>query len=462
MRKVSFGQYRSARVALYFAALSGLVGCGGGGGGGGGNSAASPSIAPLVWSRPGGNATVAVDSSSPFMQLAPGVDASEMAGVSQGRELFVAEWQAAPGPRQLLDGLGPLFNANACTACHVSNGRAAVLAAGGGTTAAVLFRLGNAAGQEHPVYGGQLQSFATTGQAEGTVGWLSDAATGAINYVLQLAGLPRLDGYHLGPRISPQLVGMGLLDLVPEAQILEYADAADANADGVSGRPHWLTPGGAPEAGQLGRFGWKAIHATLRAQSAGALHQDMGLTTSVHPQENCSTAQAVCGAAPNGGAPEVSDASLAAVVDFMTVLAVPERRVVDQVQFDQGARLFDRAGCVACHRPTLQTGSSQQFPTLSGQTIYAYTDLLLHDMGAALSDGIREKNANPQEWRTPPLWGLGLVEQQASARFLHDGRAKTIAEAIGWHGGEAQKSRDAYASLSDAERKAFLLFLRGI
>lgn len=460
MRNRHLEQYLWVRVAIYFVAISGLVACGGGGGGSG--DAAAPSIPPLVWGRPGGNATVAVVSSSPFMQLAPGVDASEMAGVSQGRELFVAEWQAAPGPRALLDGLGPLFNADACTACHVSNGRAATLADGGGTTAAVLFRLGNAAGQEHPEYGGQLQSFATTGQAEGTVGWLANSVTGVVNYVLQLAGLSRLDGYHLGPRISPQLVGMGLLDLVPEAQILEYADAADANADGISGRPHWLTADGSAQSGQLGRFGWKAIHPTLRRQSAGAMHQDMGLTTSVHPQENCTVSQPVCSTASNGGAPEVSDASLAAVVDFMTVLAVPERRVVDAVRFDQGARLFAQAGCVACHRPTLQTGSSTRFPTLSGQTVYAYTDLLLHDMGPSLGDGIREINAQPQEWRTPPLWGLGLVEQQASARFLHDGRAKTIAEAIGWHGGEAQKARDAYASLSNAEREAFLLFLRGI
>lgn len=432
-----------------------LSGCGGGS-----DSTLGEVPAPaLQWSPPGGNATVALNESSPFMQFAPSVDVSEMAGVSQGRELFVAEWQPAPGTRPSLDGLGPLFNANACTACHASTGRVPVLAEDGSTTPAILFRLGNAAGEPHPVYGGQLQSFATAGIAEGTARWQANPLTGGINYALSLFGLEPMGAYLAGPRISPQLVGMGLLDRVPEAQILEYADENDANGDGISGRPHWITDEGVT---RLGRFGWKAINTSLRTQNANAMHQDMGLTTSLHPAENCTMQQPVCSTAASGGAPEVPDASLAAVVDFMTVLAVPDRRIVDQALFNQGATLFNSAGCTACHRETLKTGTGERFPSLSGQTIYAYTDLLLHDMGEDLSDGVKEKNANPREWRTPPLWGLGLVEQKAGGRFLHDGRAKDIPQAIGWHGGEAQKAKERFQAFSAQERAALLVFLRGI
>jgi CxxC motif-containing protein (DUF1111 family) len=402
---------------------------------------------------------VSSNSSAPFLQFATTIDAAEKVGVSQGRELFVSEWQAAPGPRAQLDGLGPLFNANACISCHAADGRVAPFAEGGRTMPAVLFRLGNAAGQVHPIYGAQLQSFASSGPAEGTVSWAGNPVTGAIDFVASLFGTATLGGYQLGPRITPHLVGMGLLDLVPEVQILEYAGASDGNRDGISGRPHWVNEGGVQ---RLGRFGWKAINASLRTQNAGAMHQDMGLTTPVNPLENCTAQQAICSTAPSGGSPEVSEAALAAVVDFMTVLAVPDRRIADQPLFDRGARLFASTTCAACHRPTLTTGTSARFPSLSGQTIYAYTDLLLHDMGEALSDGVRELDAAPREWRTPPLWGIGIVERKPGARFLHDGRAASLVEAITWHGGEAQQAKDRYLALSLEEQAALLYFLRGI
>lgn len=416
-------------------------------------------IQPLQWQPPGGSATVPLHATAPFMRFAPSIDAARLVGVSQGRELFVAHWQAAPGPRTLLDGLGPLFNANACAACHIADGRVPTHLEDGNTTEAILFRLGNAAGETHPVLGGQLQHQATEDDAEGMVHW-QPRADGALEYHVTLTN-PALSmqGYHLGPRISPQLIGMGLLDSIPEQQILEYADPDDANGDGISGRPHWLQ---VDSERHLGRFGWKAIHATLRAQSAGAMHQDMGLTTPVHPEENCTAAQTICTTVPNGGTPEVSAASLQAITDFLTVLAVPERRINDQPLFDRGAQLFDRIGCSACHRPTFTTGSHPVFPELSNQQIYPYTDLLLHDMGDGLADGVRELDANANEWRTPPLWGIGIVEQKEGARFLHDGRARTLPEAITWHGGEAQNARDRFITLSADEQAAVLQFLRSI
>jgi len=306
---------RRIGAGLLLGGLAALAACGGSGG----NSSGSEGEPPRVWTPAGGSATVALNEAAPFMQFVSGIDASEMAGVSQGRELFVAEWQPAPGPRALIDGLGPLFNANACTACHVADGRVAPLADGGATTPGVLFRIGNAEGLTHPLYGGQLQDQATTGQPEGRVSWTQDTS-GAIAYSATLFGAAGLGDFHLGPRIAPHLVGMGLLDRVSEAAILAGADPDDRDGDGISGRVHWVD-----EEGQrrIGRFGWKAINASLRTQNAGALHQDMGLTSPVRPAENCSALQPVCAEQPGGGSPEVSDASLSAIVDFMTVLAVP-------------------------------------------------------------------------------------------------------------------------------------------
>lgn len=414
---------------------------------------ADSSSQSMVWTAPGGNATVAYDAVEPFMKISDTIDEDEIVSISQGRELFIAAWQAAPGTRSVLDGLGPLFNADACTACHVADGRIAPYAEGGALDASFLFRLGDETGAVHPLYGGQLQTSATSGVAEGSVTWTLDGE--AITFVVT----PDMEGYHLGPRIAPHLLGMGLLDLVSEATILEYEDPEDANGDGISGRAHWVYEEGET---RLGRFGWKAINSTLRTQNAGAMHQDMGLTTPVNPQEQCTDAQEVCATEPSGGSPEVSEASLMAIVHFMTALGVPERRISDQETFDAGARLFETVGCAACHRPTMQTGMSEKFASLSEQTIYPYTDLLLHDMGAGLNDGVREKNATASEWRTPPLWGIGIVAEKEGVRFLHDGRATTLSEAIAAHGGEAQQAKARFMALDAEAREAFMTFLRGI
>lgn len=452
-----------------------MVACGGGGGSApaGAVPAGTPTVTaapapspapgpvPIHWKPPGGNATLQLQPDSNFLQFAPSIPASRLGGVSQGRELFIADWLPAPHRRTVIDGLGPLFNAASCVDCHSSTGRVPPLNTDGTTTPAILFRLGKASGQVHPTYGAQLQDKATTGKPEGTVRW--QASTGnpsTLEYILTLYDKPDLGTFRLGPRIAPQLIGMGLLDLVDTEQILEYSDPNDADGDGISGRPHWITDEGTGR--QLGKFGWKAINSTLKTQNAGALHQDMGLTSSIHPQENCTSAQTICSTEPNGGTPEVSETSLNAISSFMTALAVPDRRISNQESFDAGARLFDRISCAQCHRPSFTTGNSAQFPSLSGQTIYAYTDLLLHDMGEKLADGVREKNASGSEWRTPPLWGIGLVAQDTNARFLHDGRAASIDEAIRLHGGEGKAAATAYIMLTDSERAQLLQFLNGI
>jgi len=418
------------------------------------------------WQPAGGNATISADVSRPFLQIMPNLPSSALGGVSPGRELFITQWTPANEGRALFDGVGPLFNANACTQCHSAEGRKPVYAADGALSDAILFRLGDQHGLAHPYYGEQMQhqSIDPSIATEGSVRYAMTAAHDDTPAGVQFNFTPTDPNQPLGNtaisgRISPQLVGMGLLDLIPETNIIAAADPDDSDKDGISGRIHWVDEGMQQ---RIGRFGWKAINASLRTQNANAMSQDMGLTTSVFMDPNCTVNQPVCWTAANGGSPEVSDSSLDAVSDFMTALAVPERRTGDLATFNKGASLFAQVGCAGCHTPKQKTGDSSRFPLLSQQTIYPYTDLLLHDMGAGLDDGVKEKNAESYEWRTPPLWGIGIVARDPEARFLHDGRANSLTEAILWHGGEAEAVKTRFKQLSATQKQTLLTFLNGI
>lgn len=418
------------------------------------------------WQPAGGNATIAASVAQPFLQIMPNLPSSALGGVSPGRELFITEWTPAGEGRALFDGVGPLFNANACTQCHSADGRKPVYAANGQLTDAILFRLGDKQGAAHAYYGEQMQhqsidpSIATEGRMHYTATASQNSKPAGVTFDFtptdpnQPLGQTAISG-----RISPQLVGMGLLDLIPEADIIAAADPNDSDNDGISGRVHWVDD---DQQQRVGRFGWKAINISLRTQNANAMSQDMGLTTSVFMAPNCTVNQPICWTAPNGGTPEVSDSSLDAVTDFMTALAVPERRIDDLSTFNAGAKLFAQVGCASCHTPKQKTGDSARFPLLSQQTIYPYTDLLLHDMGAGLDDGVKEKNAESYEWRTPPLWGIGIVARDPQARFLHDGRASSLSDAILWHGGEAQGAKTRFSQLSTTEQQTLMAFLKGI
>lgn len=435
-----------------------FVACGGGSGSNSSSNTQNPNVEEIIWSSPGGNGTVEYTQNDSFLKILNNIDENEISGVSQGRELFIAQWTPAlNNSRPTLDGLGPLFNANACTTCHISNGRVAPYKNDGTTSETFLFRVGKENGDVHPKYGGQLQTQATSGIGESDISWVQNGSTKKITFTTSAD--VESEGFNVGGRISPHLIGMGLLDLVSEATILEYEDINDSNNDGISGRAHWVMEEGER---RIGRFGWKAINSTLRTQNAGAMHQDMGLTTPVNSSENCTNLQTICSTEANGGSPEVSEVALQQVVDFMTALGVPNRRITDQEKFDAGSRVFDTIGCVACHRPTMTTGTSSKFSSLSNQKIYAYTDLLLHDMGESLADGVKEKDASGSEFRTPPLWGIGIVEEKEGARFLHDGRALSIKEAIELHDGEAKNARDKFVALDNIDEENLLIFLRGI
>jgi CxxC motif-containing protein (DUF1111 family) len=278
-------------------------------------------------------------------------------------------------------------------------------------------------------------------------------------------------------RLARPLIGMGLLEAIPESNILAHADPTDCNADGIKGVPNLVFD---PEDGQMhiGRFGWKASKASIRHQAAEALLLDIGVTTSVFPKHDCGASEAACLAADKS-TPELSDSDLDRIVTYMRGLAVPPRRDLNDPKVMRGETLFAQMGCVNCHVPNQNTGTATPFLELQNQTIHPYSDLLLHDMGPDLSDNSQgEYDASPTMWRTPPLWGIGLCDEVAQGfqndptlnpapnlgpcHYMHDGRAASLLEAVLWHGGEALSVKNSVLALSSADRDALIAFLRSL
>lgn len=396
-----------------------------------------------------------------------------------GNRLFNTNWIAAPSSTDGFDGLGPLFNRVSCDGCHLRDGRGEPPAEPGGEMLSMLVRLSLPGGDEHggplphPVYGEQLSDRALPGVApEGraVIQWEEIPGTYADGTPYSLRkpllsfadlGYGPLEDVLTSPRVANAVIGLGLLEAVPEAAILALADPDDRDGDGISGRPNEVWDRVAGKAA-LGRFGWKANQPTLAQQSAAAAHGDMGLTTTLFPQENCTPTQAACLATPNGGAPELEPQFFDKLMLYIRTLAVPLARDLEDPQVKAGAALFAAAGCAACHTPTLTTGDSD-LAALANQTIHPFTDLLLHDMGPGLADGRPDYLASGSEWRTAPLWGLGLVPQvNGHEHLLHDGRARGFAEAILWHGGEAEAAKERFRALDAADREALIRFLKAL
>jgi CxxC motif-containing protein (DUF1111 family) len=395
-----------------------------------------------------------------------------------GNRLFNTNWTIAPASVDAFDGLGPLFNRVSCSGCHLRDGRGRPPESAEEPMESILVRLSlpgtDATGgpRPHPVYGDQLSDRAIPGVApEGRAAMIWEEIPGTYGdgepYSLRrprleftdLAYGPLGDEILSSPRVAPAVIGLGLLEAVPEAEILAMADPDDVDGDGISGRPNWVwDKASASEA--LGRFGWKANQPSLRQQNAGAALGDIGLTSPLHTGENCSDAQGDCAAALNGGTPEMSEVFLDKLTLYTRSLAVPERRDNDDPQIVHGESLFRGAGCSSCHVMTLVTGEQPDLPEVAHQTIHPFTDLLLHDMGEGLADGRPDYLASGSEWRTPPLWGVSLIEQVNKHNLLlHDGRARGFAEAILWHGGEAEAAREAFRSMSKEDREALIAFL---
>ena len=273
----------------------------------------------------------------------------------------------------------------------------------------------------------------------------------------------------VSPRVAPAMIGLGLIEMIHEADILAKDDPDDRDGDGISGRAALVRDrdGGAIT---LGRFGWKAQNTTIRQQAADAFAVDIGISTPAFDSGHgdCTKAQGACLTLPTGvqarlGPVEAPDPVLGLVTFYSANLAVPARRKASFPQTLQGKQLFYEAGCPACHTPKYVTRRDAPHKELAFQLIWPYSDFLLHDMGDGLAHGQQVGIANAREWRTPPLWGIGLTRTVSGHTFLlHDGRARNLTEAILWHGGEAEKARNAFAALSKDDRNALLSFLESL
>lgn len=398
-----------------------------------------------------------------------------------GNSFFNQPWVQAPASTESRDGLGPLFNARSCAACHFKDGRGRPPLAPDEDFVGVLLRLSLPGRGPHgepvpePAYGGQLQPFSIHGvPAEGTPrvtyrelpGTYADGAPYNLREpTYEIGGLaygPMDPGVLLSPRAAPAVIGLGLLEAIPLSRLEALADPEDANGDGISGRLNHVWDAAAGRHAP-GRFGWKAEQPSVRQQSAEAFLGDLGITSSLLPAQGCTSAQVDCQDAISGGEPEIADPLLDRVELYSQLLAVPLRRDWEDETVLRGKRLFQQAGCGGCHVSRHETGVVDGLPEVSGQVIWPYTDLLLHDMGEGLSDHRPTFEAEGAEWRTPPLWGLGFYQTvNGHQLLLHDGRARGVAEAILWHGGEAGASREAFREMSAEQRQALLKFVESL
>ncbi|WP_374652885.1 di-heme oxidoredictase family protein [Dongia sp.] len=397
-----------------------------------------------------------------------------------GQSIFERIWVSAPSSTEAADGLGPMFNARSCAACHPGGAHGTLFNKDGTMSPSLLVRLGSKKnGAADPLYGHQLQTEAARGiPPEGSFAFdfaaaetkLADGTVVSLQRPVvtlgNLADGPLAPQTVTGLRLAPAIHGMGPLGRIPVAAIEAMADPEDKNGDGISGRLHWLSA----DRQVLGRFGWKAVQPTVEMQNAHAFFADMGLSTPLFTDAygECTERQELCRAAPSGASAQFEDlevtSTLTRVLDrFVAEAVLPDgpRQDVAPETLRKGRDIFAAAGCVSCHA----AGYDIQWPDGSDGTrhIAPYTDLLLHDMGDGLAEDLMEGNAEGREWRTAPLWGLRwAVVHNADAALLHDGRARNILEAILWHGGEALPARDRVASLPAADRQALISFLSSL
>ncbi|WP_424931736.1 di-heme oxidoredictase family protein [Amaricoccus macauensis] len=446
---------------------------------------------------PGGAATSnAMVNGDAFSQSSANMSFEKELDFKVGNGLFKKLWVSAPSSTQASDGLGPLYNARSCQRCHLKDGRGHPPEGPEDNPISMFLRISVPGGPEDvieeiedyisavpdPAYGTQIQDSALPGIAAeaqmkityeefevplsgGEVAHLRrpSYALGDLGY-----GPPHPDAM-LSPRIAPQMIGLGHLEAIPSEDILALADPDDADGDGISGRANivWSKEFDRP---MLGRFGLKAGTPTIRQQSADAFAGDIGISNPVNPSGwgECSALQDECRKAPDGASEayedlEIDSEGLDLVTFYSRNLAVPRRRDFDDPIVLRGKQVFYETGCTACHNPKFVTHRLSDQPEQSFQLIWPYTDMLLHDMGEGLADNRPEARANGREWRTPPLWGIGLTrEVSGHTYFLHDGRARSLLEAVLWHGGEAEAARQTVVKMPAADRHALIAFLESL
>ncbi len=420
----------------------------------------------------GGTATVFQSNSQGFSLPFPTLSGIERLQFQAGDALFTEAWVSSPSSTVGRDGLGPLMITKACANCHLKDGRGAPPKDENDEPVGLLLRLSS---EEAHAYGDQIQNRAVLGaEPEASIkftwtekpeGFPDGSSVNLRSPTIRLDKLaygPLPSDLQMSARLAPPQHGLGLIDSVDAATILEWVDEKDENGDGISGRANYVFSHSTNKI-ELGRFGWKASQPSLRDQDASAFNGDMGLTSTLFPLQNCSDRQTVCKDLPNGGDPEVTDKQLNLMFHYSRFIAVPARRDVDDAEVKKGRTLFFEANCQSCHRPSMVTSANADHKLLQNQKVWPYSDFLLHDMGEGLADHRADGLASGTEWRTPPLWGIGLTGVVNPNEFyLHDGRARSVEEAILWHGGEGEKSRDAYKGLSAENRKALLRFLKSL
>lgn len=446
--------------------------------------------------NPAGAATVRARSDADaFSQPSGNITFEDELNFKVGNGLFRKLWVSAPSSTLASDGLGPLYNARSCQRCHIKDGRGHPPQNADDNSISMFLRIsipgtdadaikqieGYIASRADPTYGTQLQEFAVQGHPseyrleityEEEAVKLADGTTVSLRHPTYTAADLGYGPLHkdamLSPRIAPQMIGLGLLEAVSAADILANADPDDANGDGISGRPNivWSQVKDQP---MLGRFGLKAGNPTILEQSASAFAGDIGISNPIFQAGSgeCTDLQADCMAAIHGDGDdrvfEIDQTGLDLVTFYSRNLGVPARRNVDDPQVLRGKQVFYQTGCTSCHTPSFVTQRLKDRPEQSFQLIWPYTDMLLHDMGPGLADNRPEARATGSEWRTPPLWGIGLTQQVSGhSYFLHDGRARSLLEAVLWHGGEASVQRDTVIALSKSERDALIAYLESL
>jgi CxxC motif-containing protein (DUF1111 family) len=451
--------------------------------------------------KPGGGATSrgSTDTTNAFSLSSGNMDFKRELNFKIGNAIFRKNWVSAPSSPDASDGLGPLFNSRACQNCHLKDGRGhpPFSADVPDDSGSMLVRLSVPPATEEeraklashrvnslpdPTYGGQLQDRSIQGlvsegklkidYAEQPVK-LADGESLSLrapHYALtDLDYGPISPEIMMSPRVAPPMIGLGLLEAVPEEQILALAQSEAASSEGISGKPNQVWSREHDKL-MLGRFGWKAGIPTIAQQAAEAFNGDIGISSTMIPagSGDCTEKEPDCLNAPSGNSPnyqnvEVGDDLFKLVRFYSQNLAVPARRRHGDAQVLHGKAIFYQSGCASCHNPKFLTGEVPGQPHLSHQLIWPYTDMLLHDMGDGLADHRPEGAATGNEWRTPPLWGVGLTETVSGhTLFLHDGRARNVTEAILWHGGEAEAARDKFAELPKTDREALLAFVNSL
>lgn len=418
-----------------------------------------------------GQTTVFNRTSSAYEQPSAGLNSEDFDRHAEGDAAFEAVFVTAPA--KVNPGLGPLFNNSSCVGCHIRNGRGLpkkgqLLARVSQTEAKQIsdslinYHLEESIDIDNapsvPGLGTQIQDLGVYGhapEASVEIEWLKknvnygDGSSFSLRYPEAKITLPNnkalAKDVQVSLRIPSPVFGLGLLEAVKEEDILALADVEDKNQDSISGKPNQVWDV-ANKAIALGRFGWKANQPNLIQQTASAYVNDMGITNPLFPEKD--------------GSMDIDRKTLEDAAFYAQTLSVPARDLMDDTQVKRGEKLFTQANCTGCHLPQLRTGDYFVKP-LANQTIHPYTDLLLHDLGEGLADNRPDFQASGREWRTAPLWGIGLTQTVLPySSYLHDGRAKTLEEAILWHGGEAELSKESFRKMNQSDRNSLVRFLK--